>query len=241
MENLNDLYAFISNLDPIDILLYFAIVILVILIISLIYVIKTGEDEPVYEPSYDKHEELDLRAVMNDINNDNYENNIVTNYETEQEEKAIISYQELLNQNKYGRLDYEEEKKNDEIVIKKVNLENLTKPKIEEEPKNTSKSVKFEEEKEDLPKSIIFDEEKKEISKLTKYEEEKEAISQLAKYEEKNKEVPRLNKYEERKEPIKLVKYGKIKSGERDYPKTVKYQKEEDFLKNLKQLNELIH
>ncbi len=150
---MSDVLGFIKSLNPIDILLYFAVVILIVLIVSLIYIIKTRDDEESEEesPSYydeTKNDDLDLKEVMADLNKTAsipYEE--TTSYEEEQEEKAIISYEELLRKSKFGRLDYEEnETKNDEITIKKVNLEHLSKPKLKEELPKTNNLFKYEKE-----------------------------------------------------------------------------------------------
>ena len=58
------------------------------------------------------------------------DNSVVINlsdYEKDQEDKAIISYDELLNKsNKYG-LNYEKEEFHDDLSVKKVDLDNFTK------------------------------------------------------------------------------------------------------------------
>ncbi len=48
-----------------------------------------------------------------------------TEYEKDQEEKAIISYDELLNKNKNYAINYEKEEVVDDLVVKKVNLNDL--------------------------------------------------------------------------------------------------------------------
>lgn len=139
---LSNIFGFIKSLDPIDILLYFAVVVLIILVVSLIYIIKTSDDDeeeieepiiPKKEQNISKNDDLDLKEVMNSLENTNPPISEFTSYESEQEEKAIISYEELLRKNKYGQINYDEEKTlNDEISIKKVNLDKLA--EIKEEP-----------------------------------------------------------------------------------------------------------
>ena len=48
-----------------------------------------------------------------------------TNYEKDQEDKAIISYDELLHKNTNYALNYEKEEMHDDLLVKKVDLENL--------------------------------------------------------------------------------------------------------------------
>ena len=151
---MSDVFGFIKSLNPIDILLYFAVVILIVLILSLIYIIKTSDDEDEIEEkgsSYYKeikNDDLDLKEVMADLSaTSSIPHEETTSYEEEQEEKAIISYEELLRKSKFGRLDYEEnETKNDEITIKKVNLEHLSQPKLKEELPKTNNLFKYEKE-----------------------------------------------------------------------------------------------
>ena len=50
----------------------------------------------------------------------------LTPYEEEQEEKAIISYDELLQAKSNLMINYEDEKEEDGILVKKVDLTNLT-------------------------------------------------------------------------------------------------------------------
>ena len=49
----------------------------------------------------------------------------MTEYEKEQEEKAIISYEELVNSIKKKKINYEDEKNDKDVSIKKIDLDNL--------------------------------------------------------------------------------------------------------------------
>ena len=102
MQFLEDIISFVKSLSMIDIILYFAVLVLIILIISLIYVIKTSEEEndeeekkPHQTISFPKEKEtkdaIDLKDIVSTI--DELPKPIVDMnvYETEQEEKAIIS------------------------------------------------------------------------------------------------------------------------------------------------------
>ena len=59
-----------------------------------------------------------------------------TEYEKEQEEKAIISYDELLKKHNQYAINYEKEEVKDDLVIKKVNLNNLINTEEKEELKD---------------------------------------------------------------------------------------------------------
>jgi hypoxanthine-guanine phosphoribosyltransferase len=48
-----------------------------------------------------------------------------TDYEKDQEDKAIISYDELLNKGNNYELNYEKEEMHDDLSVKKVDLDNL--------------------------------------------------------------------------------------------------------------------
>lgn len=85
-------------------------------------------------PEYNDEEEalLDLDSLTEKLKKKEDERIDVTEYERDQEEKAIISYEELLeNHNKYA-LNYEEEKVLDDVVVKKVNLTDLVNKNTEE-------------------------------------------------------------------------------------------------------------
>lgn len=118
---IKDIIGFLSSLSGIDLLLYFAVLVLVILIVSLIYIIKNGEEEEL-----ESLEEEDLKSIAEHMKNSHPSILEVTDYEAEQEEKAIISYDELLEKSKIGAIHYEEENnQNNEVTIKKINLDSL--------------------------------------------------------------------------------------------------------------------
>lgn len=153
MQFLEDIISFVKSLSMIDIILYFAVLVLIILIISLIYVIKTSEEEndeeekkphqtisfPKFKIKQEEEKEtkdaIDLKDIVSTI--DELPKPIVDMnvYETEQEEKAIISYDELVNTSKFHPINYDtDELIDNEVRVKKVNLEQITNPNINEEP-----------------------------------------------------------------------------------------------------------
>jgi hypothetical protein len=124
----SDIIGFMSNLDLIDFLLYLAVLVLVILVVSLIYVIKNEQAEEEVEEYSFNDEDIDLKEVVNNIENTTPDVAAFTNYEEEQEEKAIISYDELVARNKQGNINYnEEEVINNEVSVKKIDLDNIIK------------------------------------------------------------------------------------------------------------------
>ncbi len=128
----NDIIGFMTNLNYIDLLLYIAILVLLILVVSLIYIIKTSEEEIV--DSNNEETDIDLKEVVNNIitTQESVPTSTFTSYEKDQEEKAIISYEELLAKSKMGNINYnEEEILDDEILVKKIDLNNITSYKNE--------------------------------------------------------------------------------------------------------------
>ncbi len=151
---LKDIIGFTKSLTGIDILLYFAVLILIILIISLIYIIKNSDEEIEEieehsdgESTIFNKEDVDIKEIITNIENVDSKVAEFTDYESEQEEKAIISYEELLAKNKAGELNYAEEKVvNNEVTVKKVNLDTIINKERQEA---TSKSSLFNYEKEE--------------------------------------------------------------------------------------------
>lgn len=132
MYLIKDIIAFINSLNKIDLLLYFAIIVLFILIISLVYIIKNSdyEEEMLLEEDNDN-----LKNIVNALEKEKPKSIELTDYEKEQEEKAIISYEELLATKELKPLTYEDTPDDfDEIKIKKVNLDSLINKKEEKKP-----------------------------------------------------------------------------------------------------------
>lgn len=131
MKNLIiDIIAFLKTLTFIDYVLYFAILILIILVTSLIYLLKTtniDEEDFCYE-----EDGFDIKNAVEELSQSKPQNINLTDYEKEQEEKAIISYQELVNSIKKNKINYEEEITNESVKIRKVNLDDLISEEAEE-------------------------------------------------------------------------------------------------------------
>ena len=165
MNLFEEIGQFLSHLAFVDIVFFIAIITLLILIVTLIYFIKINRDDPGKDndlpsgpPSQndDKNAENseDLNAIVENIttnepgvNNeyDDEEGELLdlekltkklqeqedgeriscNEYEKNQEEKAIISYDELLQKHNQYALNYEKEEVVDDLVIKKVDLNDL--------------------------------------------------------------------------------------------------------------------
>ena len=121
--------SFLSNLAFIDYIFFFTIIFLIILIVSLIYFIRINKDEE--EPPKKVSDPDNLKAISEAIKVESKPINF-TSYEKEQEEKAIISYDELVSSHGDYELNYSNEEQNDGVSIKKVDLDNLVKEVTED-------------------------------------------------------------------------------------------------------------
>ena len=128
-----NLVAFIKSLSLIDILFFISIIILIILIVSLIYVSRINNEN--------KDDENDILVEEDEIEDINSLIDIelpkpvtMTNYEKEQEEKAIISYDELVKSkaNTVEEINYEDEVDLEGLKVKKLDSNSLKKVNIEE-------------------------------------------------------------------------------------------------------------
>ena len=128
-----DIATFFKTLTFIDYVLYIAILVLIVLVVSLIYLLKTTNlDDFVVDESDD--EEFDIQKAVSEIENAPLKEIEINDYEKEQEENAIISYKELVNNAKRNKINYEsDELLGNTVSVKKFNLDNLVSEEIEEE------------------------------------------------------------------------------------------------------------
>ena len=147
MNILEDIWAIISSLSIVDYILYFGIITLICLIISLIYILKTEkmEQEERYflentppqkdkTTSMEKEEEIDLQNIVNMIDENPKPLVDMTAYEEEQEQKAIISYDELLKAARTSEINYDNEELVDDVIpVKKIQINTMELPKLQEQ------------------------------------------------------------------------------------------------------------
>lgn len=133
MKFFSDVIEFLKNLSFVDIVFFFAILILMVLVVTLIYFIKINNDMPeIINEVKDDDEKLDETTEMQIVKeiekavNDPKRDVIISQYEKEQEDKAIISYEELVDKSSNYHLNYENEENNDNLSIKKINLEDFS-------------------------------------------------------------------------------------------------------------------
>ena len=109
----------------VDIVFFFAVLILMILVITLIYFININKNELKNNKHLEETAEMKIVKELKENMKKSEPTINFTNYEKDQEDKAIISYDELLHKNTNYALNYEKEEMHDDLLVKKVDLENL--------------------------------------------------------------------------------------------------------------------
>lgn len=126
--------AFLKSITFIDYIFFFSVIFLIILVVSLIYFIKINEE---IIDSTEKVEDADnLKEIINNIKATDPKPISFTPYEKEQEDKAIISYDELLSNTGSYELNYVNEEVKDDLTIKKVDLNNIANQNMQIEVTN---------------------------------------------------------------------------------------------------------
>ncbi len=162
MQIISDIIGFLKTLTIVDVIFFFAVLSLMLLVITLIYFIKensSDDSESDETPTIFKTEEqkaknakekseLDnLIEIAAAIENAEPNNSNLNHYEEEQEEKAIISYEELLKRKNDFAINYsEEENIDDDLTIKKVDLNNLVNKDIIVKPEIKVSVISYEKE-----------------------------------------------------------------------------------------------
>ena len=144
MDLFNDVINVFASFGLVDYILYISVVTLIILVVSLIYVMK-NEKEMLEEKSVEEvkeemneptvlNEELNLRDIVSTIDENPKPLIDMTAYEEEQERKAIISYDELLQSANSKSISYDEEKLIDDVIpVKKIQTTPIELPKVKSE------------------------------------------------------------------------------------------------------------
>lgn len=118
----------------IDDLLFIAIVVWLLLISVIVLKTLKNKEEIMSSEARSKRDMIDLEKITKNIERDYKPANInLTSYEQEQENNAIISYQELLNSKDKNHVNYDGSFNNKtDIDIKKVDLSNNDKNDYDE-------------------------------------------------------------------------------------------------------------
>ena len=148
MQIIDDTINFLKTLSFVDVVFFFAVLALMLLIIVLIYFIRENhieEDNNITfnnnlldEKMIDKKDDSEitsLKAITEALEQAEPSTINLNKYEEEQEEKAIISYEELLKRKNDFAINYsEEENLSDDLTVKKVDLDNLINKDVVEKP-----------------------------------------------------------------------------------------------------------
>ncbi len=102
------------------------------------------EKDEIVNKDETNQEMVNLQSITKDLENKQNEKTIdFTSYEAEQEEKAIISYDELLEANKKVSINYSEEKNIDDVLVKKIDLDNTGKIELDPIKKELNSRVEL--------------------------------------------------------------------------------------------------
>ncbi len=138
MQIINDTLSFLKTLSFVDVVFFFAVLALMLLVIVLIYFLRENHIEEDNNITFKKdilnkkideasNSEMDsLKEITEALENAEPSAVNLNKYEEEQEERAIISYDELLKRKNDFAINYSEEENLDEdLTVKKVDLDNL--------------------------------------------------------------------------------------------------------------------
>lgn len=172
MQIINDIISFIKTLSFVDVVFFFAVVALMLLIVTLIHFIlenkytegneEISEKVNISNSSINSPEEIvnksteeqeimkeanDLLEIAAALEQAEPNNSSLNYYEEEQEEKAIISYEELLERTNEWAINYsEEENIAEDLTVKKVDLNNLVNKEISLKPEIKVSVISYEKE-----------------------------------------------------------------------------------------------
>lgn len=137
---LNNIIEIISEnkVSAVLLLIIFSLIILLLLCLrdKKSKIVMNDESENESNPSSseinteDINELKELTQKLETLKKPKIEDEVIS-YEAEQEEKAIISYEELLSQTQNVSISYSESETNDDITIKKVDLEKTNKIELD--------------------------------------------------------------------------------------------------------------
>ena len=159
MQIINDTLSFLKTLSFVDVVFFFAVLALMLLVIVLIYFLRENQMEEdnniTFKQDIDKKKidssnntEMDsLKEITEALENAEPSTVNLNKYEEEQEEKAIISYEELLKRKTDFAINYsEEENLDDDLTVKKVDLDNLVNRDVVVKPEIKVSVISYEKE-----------------------------------------------------------------------------------------------
>lgn len=148
-----NLVGFIYSLSMGDYFFFIGTFLLIVLFVYILYLIKCSDGEEALNAVSDKKDDFDIEAVTKAIEKDYKPETIrLTSYEEEQENNAVISYEELLKNKDKISVSYDDEYEFEEptLSVKKFDLTNTSETPVIDESKLKVQLMSYEKEEEFL-------------------------------------------------------------------------------------------
>lgn len=152
-EMYENLVGFIYSLSMGDYFFFIGTFLLIVLFVYILYLIKCSDGEEVENVVSEKKDDFDIEAVTKAIEKDYKPETIrLTSYEEEQENNAVISYEELLKNKDKISVSYDDEYEFEEptLSVKKFDLTNTSETPVIDESKLKVQLMSYEKEEEFL-------------------------------------------------------------------------------------------
>lgn len=152
-EMYENLVGFIYSLSMGDYFFFIGTFLLIVLFVYILYLIKCSDGEETLNAVSDKKDDFDIEAVTKAIEKDYKPETIrLTSYEEEQENNAVISYEELLKNKDKISVSYDDEYEFEEptLSVKKFDLTNTSETPVIDESKLKVQLMSYEKEEEFL-------------------------------------------------------------------------------------------
>ncbi len=152
-EMYENLVGFIYSLSMGDYFFFIGTFLLIVLFVYILYLIKCSDGEEALNAVSDKKDDFDIEAVTKAIEKDYKPETIrLTSYEEEQENNAVISYEELLKNKDKISVSYDDEYEFEEptLSVKKFDLTNTSETPVIDESKLKVQLISYEKEEEFL-------------------------------------------------------------------------------------------
>ena len=152
-EMYENLVGFIYSLSMGDYFFFIGTFLLIVLFVYILYLIKCSDGEEVLNAVSEKKDDFDIEAVTKAIEKDYKPETIrLTSYEEEQENNAVISYEELLKNKDKISVSYDDEYEFEEptLSVKKFDLTNTSETPVIDQSKLKVQLMSYEKEEEFL-------------------------------------------------------------------------------------------
>ena len=147
MKIFSDIWSLLMALRLVDIIFFFSVLILMVLVVTLIYFIKINNVEE-QKKDLEETQEMKIAKELRDSMKNNDATIKFTDYEKDQEDKAIISYDELIRNKDKININYDDEYSNPipELEVRKISFSEDKNENTLEMPKLNVKMFEYEEE-----------------------------------------------------------------------------------------------